>query len=187
MVDFVHVAQTDKWLQRPGPQTTVPVEERKVVYLNEMSQLGDQPYEAVIAPAVQSAAPESGSTKSKEIVQLKNGGNGASALIWPKTAWEERRALPFVTAGVGALLVAPLVMPGAAFTGYLLAGYGFGIVSQWIAQREIVPQEPQQPIERFIASKAKNEEITQKNPVLDISDQPSVSLQQQIADQQGAF
>lgn len=187
MVDFVQVATSNRWLQRPGPQTTTPIEERRVVYLNDMSKLGDMPYEAVVASGVESAVPESQSERAQEIARVKNGGSAASALLWPQVAWQEGRSLPFVTAGIGALIVAPLVMPAAAFTGYLLAGYSLGVVSQWMVQREIVPQEPTQPIERFIATQAKNEEITLQSPVLDISGQPSVSLQQQIADQQGAF
>ena len=188
MVDFVQLTESDGWVVRPGPQTVQPLFDRKVVYLNEMSKLGDKPAEAVIVAGVQSYAEESGSEAAKSVaIEKQQIATASSALLWPKTAWENRSAMPFVTAAIGGILVAPIIMPQQVLSSYLLAGYAIGAISQYLVVKAIPIQKAETPIEKFIAAKAIKEKITPMNPVLDIAEQPSASLQQQIADQQAVF
>jgi hypothetical protein len=188
MVDFVQLTEPDGWIVRPGPQTVQPLFDRKVVYLNEMSKLGDKPAEAVIVAGVQSYAEESGSDASKAVaVEKQKLESASSALLWPKTAWDNKSALPFVTAAVGGILVAPSIMPQQVLTSYLLTGYVIGAASQYLVVNALPVEKAETPIQKFITAKTASEKITVASPVLDLSAQPSVSLQQQIADQQAVF
>lgn len=188
MADFVQLTEEDgnAWAMRPGPQR-VQADQRKVLYLNEMSKLGDRPAEAVIAAGVQSYAPESNSEVSREVTVEKTQ-NAGGALLWPKTAWESKQAAPFVTAILGGLIVSPIVMPGQVITGYLLTGYVIGAVSQYLVCRAIPVQKAETPIEKFITSQTKKvDSAISSSQTADLGPAQPSSLQQQIADQQAVY
>ena len=193
MADFVSLTRNDNWIIKPGPQTVQPIVEH-LTYLNDGARLGDHVEDVATPVAVESLAPTATkvSEPAKQVKLAKQGGTFVSSLLWPKTAWEDRDAWPFVSAGIVGLVISPIfanyMWQGALpVTAHLVSGYTAGIVLRYVTVQKVVKDEPLTPVEAFIREREvrENETIrTTSQPPPQADSQPT--LQQQIWGLQGA-
>lgn len=153
MTDFVELTKNDDWAHRPGPQKIDGYLDNTLLFLNPDPAQDESAERTTIVAGKESLSPQSTNEAAEELTKP----HFAQAMVWPYHSVLERRATPFLAAGLSALFIGPYIMPDAAFSAYLLSGYVGGIAT-YQASRSINRGEPSTtPIQKFIASKEPQE------------------------------